>query len=185
MCIIKQTKPFSTSTIQNMFSVRKITVYAIATMFALCLNSSVHANSRPLSLIGDEPVQPQQPVAPPPPPPVLRSRPQSRRRPRPRPGPPACKGATCLLCKGHDMAVDLKFKNKQYVQQQLDCVLNRGECDETGQMVKRLAPEVLRGLCPSPCNMCTQRQIKRIMAVVSREYPEQWSEMLRTFSGRS
>lgn len=185
MCNIRQTKPFSTTTIHNMFSVRKITVYTIATVIALCSNISVHANSEPLSLIGDEPVQPQQPVAPPPPTPVLRSRPQSRRRPRPRPRPPgnpACKGVTCLVCKGSDMALDIKFQNKQYVRQQLDCVLNKGECDKTGQMIKRLAPEVLRGLCPRPCNMCTQHSIKRIMAKVSKDYPAEWGEMLRTMS---
>lgn len=192
------TKPLSstisttTTTINNMYSVRNITVCTIATVLVFCSNRhSVHANSLPLSLIeGGEstpipsaisPQQQQQPALPPRRP--VPRQPRSGRRPRPRPGRPLIPES--LLCKGSDVTVDIKLKDKRYVQKQLDCVLNKGPCDKTGLMIKRLAPDVMRGLCPKPCNVCTERQIKRMMATVSRNYPQEWSEMLRSFRQNS
>ena len=177
----RQTKPFSTTTtIHNLFLVRKhVTVCIIATVVVqLCSNISVLANSQPSSLIGDEPVQPPQPAPVLPPQPVPRARPPPRRRPRPAPG-GAGEG---LLCLGSDLAINRKFKDEKYMKEQLDCALSKGPCDETGKMIKRLAPDVLKGHCPRPCNICTRRQIKRVMAMVQRKYPREFSEMLRSFS---
>lgn len=190
MCTIRQIKPSSTTTIHNMFSVRKqITVCVLVTVIVqLCSNISVHAKSHPLSLIGDEPLKPQQPNTPLPPQSDSRGRPQARRRPRPRPAVgmkfpfPKVENIACI---GHDLAINRKFKDERYMQQQLNCVLDKGPCDDTGKMVKRLAPDVLKGHCPSPCTMCTRRQIKRVMAEVQRKYPRQFTEMLRSFSQRS
>ena len=188
MCTIRQIKPFSTTTINNLFSVRKqVTVCILATVIVqLCSNISVLANSQPLSLIGEEPVQPQQPVSALPPRQLgPRARPQPRRRPKPRPGNLKFPDIGSVACLGSDIAVNQKFKDEQYMKQQLDCVLEKGPCDDTGRMIKRLAPDVLKGHCPSPCTICTRRQIKRVMAEVQRRFPRQFSEMLRSFSQRS
>ena len=195
------TKPLSsnistttTTTINNMFSVRNITVCAVATVLVFCSNiHSLHANRLRLSLIeGGEsatpipsaipPQQQQQPALPRRRPAPRPSRPGGR-RPRPRPGRPLIPES--ILCKGSDLTVDIKLKDKGYVQHQLNCVLDKGPCDKTGLMIKRLAPDVMRGLCPKPCNVCTERQIKRMMATVSRNYPQEWSEMLRSFRRKS
>ena len=194
MCTsIRQIKPLSTTTtIHNMFSVRKqVTVCIIATVFIqiICAISPVLANSQPLSLIGDEPTQSQEPIsALPPQAPIPRARPQPRRpgfkRPPRRPG-GLRQGLTNIACLGSDIGVNEKLKNKDYMEQQLHCVLDKGPCDDTGRMIKRLAPDVLKGHCPHPCNICTRRQIKRVMAEVQRNFPGQFSQMLRSFSRRS
>jgi hypothetical protein len=175
-----------------MFSVRKqVTVCILATVSVqLCCIIPVLANSRPLSLIGEEPVQPQQPVSALPPRPLggplaPRARPQPRRRPKPRPSRPILPGFQDTLCVGSDFITNRKLKDEKYMRQQLDCALERGPCDDTGKMIKRLAPDVLKGHCPSPCTMCTRRQIKRVMAEVQKKFPREFSEMLRSFSQRS
>ena len=190
MCTsIRKIKPLSTTTtIHNMMLVRnRVTVCILATVIIqlFCVNSPVLANSQPLSLIGDQPEQPVSPV--PGLPPAPRARPQPRRPalkrpPRRRPGLPSLQDVACL---GSDIGVNQKLKNEEYINQQLDCVLDKGPCDKNGQMIKRLAPDVLKGHCPNPCNVCTKRQIKRVMAEVSRRFPRKFSEMLRSFSRRS
>ena len=42
-----------------------------------------------------------------------------------------------------------------------------------------LAPEVLAGRCPRPCNECTKTQIKRVMAELSQRFPRRFQEMMR------
>merc|ERR1711944_18458 len=169
MCTsIRKIKPLSTTTtIHNMFFVRnQVTVCILATVIIqlFCVNSPVLANSQPLSLIGDQPEQPVSPV--PGQPPAPRARPQPRRPnhkrpPRRGPGLPSFQDVACL---GSDIGVNQKLKDENYMKQQLDCVLDKGPCDKNGQMIKRLAPDVLKGHCPNPCNICTRRQIKRVMA---------------------
>ena len=44
-----------------------------------------------------------------------------------------------------------------------------------------MAPDVLRGLCPRPCDVCKKNQIRRAMAVISREYPLEWSQITRQY----
>ena len=185
---IRQIKPLSI-TIHNMFSVRnQVTVCIIATVIIqfFCVNSPVLANSEPLSLIGEEPLQSQKPGAPAPPP-APRARPQPKRpgfkRPQRRPG--LGGRLESIACIGSDWGVNQQLKDQKYIRQQLDCVLDKGPCDDKGKMIKRLAPDVLKGHCPHPCNICTRRQIKRVMAEVQRRFPGQFSEMLRSFSRRS
>ena len=176
--------------IHNMFSAhKKLTVHIVATAVIIhifCVIIPASANSEPLSLVGEEPAQQpleSQPESIPVPERPSRARPIPRRRPS-RPGLrlPGIKDVACL---GSDIAVNRKFKDEKYMRQQLDCVLEKGPCDDTGKMIKRFAPDVLKGHCPTPCTICTRRQIKRVMGEVQRKYPRQFSEMLRSFSRRS
>ena len=48
-------------------------------------------------------------------------------------------------------------------------------------LVAGMAPDVLRGLCPRPCDVCKKNQIRRAMAVISREYPLEWSQITRQY----
>ena len=90
----------------------------------------------------------------PPPPPPQRGPPPPRgpiRRPpppRPRPPPPPTgppsndQGiigsiSSWLTCKGTDAISGVKLQDEKFVRQQLDCVLDRGTCDELGTTLKR------------------------------------------------
>ena len=86
----------------------------------------------------------QRPPRPPPPPPrgPIRRPPP---RPRPPPPPPASNEkpgiigsiGNWLKCKGTDAVSEVKLQDENFVRQQLDCVLDRGKCDELGATLKR------------------------------------------------
>lgn len=175
--------------------------------------------------IDPTPRGPPPPLAPPPgaarqpPPPGARRPlpPRPRARPRPRPARPAgssilgsvTKGVASLgdriKCAAEDLYAEQQLGDKQYIRQQLDCVLNRGPCDENGTLIRSecyscrgrasegrthvnghislagMAPDILRGLCPRPCDECKRNKIRKAMAVISREYPREWSDITRQY----
>merc|ERR1712018_811091 len=147
--------------------------------------------------------EPQRPLQRPPPPrrPGPQRFPQGppRRRPtrRPRPGQrrTTTKGILAgavdavssavggvgdrLSCTGTNILTEAKLRDEAFIKFQLDCAMNIGPCDEIGEKIKILAPEVLAGRCPRPCNECTKTQIKRVMAELSQRFPRRFQEMMR------
>ena len=63
--------------------------------------------------------------------------------PRPRPPPPNEKPGVIgsignwLKCKGTDAISEVRLQDENFVRKQLDCVLDRGKCDELGATLKR------------------------------------------------
>ena len=47
-----------------------------------------------------------------------------------------------------------------------------------------MVPDILRGLCPMPCDKCQKKQIQKVMSTISRKYPKKWSQMLSNHIGR-
>ena len=47
-----------------------------------------------------------------------------------------------------------------------------------------MVPDILRGLCPMPCDKCKQKQIQKVMSTIARQYPKEWSQMLSSNIGR-
>jgi len=82
-------------------------------------------------------------------------------------------------CKATEFSANLKLHDETFVRKQLDCVLNQGPCDKIGITVKRIAPEIMRGRCPPPCNSCMKKQIQKMMAIISRKYPREWSQIIK------
>merc|ERR1712181_58765 len=64
-----------------------------------------------------------------------------------------------LTCTGTNILTEAKLRDEAFIKFQLDCAMNVGPCDEIGEKIKILAPEVLAGRCPRPCNECTKTQI--------------------------
>merc|ERR1712083_15780 len=89
-----------------------------------------------------------------------------------------------VKCQATEFSSNLKLQDDNFVRQQLQCVLNQGPCDKIGNTFKRMAPEVLRGRCPPPCDKCMKKQIQKAMSVISRKYPREWTEMLKQQLGR-
>ena len=181
-----------TTTICNMFFVRnKVTVYISVTFIVqICFDNFVHANTQSLSAIDDEPVQQEQSLSALPPRLLGRSfypraRPQLQGRLKPRPGANTklrVIGET-MACVGTELAINRKFKDERYMQQQVNCLLDKGPCDKNGRLIKRIAPDVLKGHCPRPFSMCTKLQIKRVVAEVLKRFPREFSEI--SFSRKS
>jgi len=84
-----------------------------------------------------------------------------------------------LTCTGSNFLTEAKLRDEAFIKFQLDCAMNVGPCDEIGEKIKILAPEVLAGRCPRPCNECTKTQIKRVMAELSQRFPRRFQEMMR------
>merc|ERR1712080_782314 len=84
-----------------------------------------------------------------------------------------------LSCTGTNILTEAKLRDEAFIKFQLDCAMNIGPCDEIGEKIKILAPEVLAGRCPRPCNECTKTQIKRVMAQLSQRFPRRFQEMMR------
>lgn len=133
------------------------------------------------------------PLPPPPPPP-----PGFQRRPRPRPRPRPSQGGSVLgsigsrisnfgsniKCAAEDAAANVKLNDRSFIKQQVQCVLDQGPCDDIGRSIKLLAPEVMKGRCPPPCDPCKQKQIQKIMATLSKEYSQEWGQILNQFNGK-
>ena len=41
-----------------------------------------------------------------------------------------------IKCAAEDLYADQQLADKQYIRQQLDCVLSRGPCDENGNLIR-------------------------------------------------
>jgi len=138
--------------------------------------------------------QPQRPLQRPPPRrPGGPRGPPRRRPPTRRPGRPTTTSKGILAgavdavssavggvaCTGSNIITDAKLRDEAFIKFQLDCAMNVGPCDEIGEKIKILAPEVLAGRCPRPCNECTKTQIKRVMAQLSQRFPRRFQEMMR------
>jgi len=76
---------------------------------------------------------------------------------------------------------DQKLNDPVFINTQLECLLDRGECDEIGKLIKRMAPDIIRGGCHHPCDPCKKKQIQKVMSVLSRRYPRQFQTMLKKF----
>ncbi|CAH1400269.1 unnamed protein product [Nezara viridula] len=73
------------------------------------------------------------------------------------------------------------LSDKVYVQQQLNCVLDQGQCDAVGNQLRRVIPEVLE----RNCRFCTPQQAqnaRNVVNYISQNYPDEWSQIQRRFS---
>merc|ERR1712128_362 len=90
------------------------------------------------------------------------------------------KGAQCAAT---NFITDEKMKDTEFIHFQLNCAMGRGPCDEIGDKIKILAPEVLAGRCPYPCDECTKKQIRRVMTELSQKFPGEFREMMTRLRG--
>lgn len=90
-----------------------------------------------------------------------------------------------IKCAAEDIGADVRLNDEAFMQTQLNCVLDKGPCDELGASVKRLAPDIMRGICPHPCDDCKRGKIQKVMSTIARKYPKQWNEMVREFGRRA
>merc|ERR1712115_115020 len=92
----------------------------------------------------------------------------------------AVKGAQCAAS---NFITDEKLKDEKFIRFQMDCALDLVQCDDIGKKIKILAPEVLAGRCPPPCNECTRKQIRKVMTELSQRYPGRFQEMIGKLRG--
>lgn len=134
---------------------------------------------------------PQKPARPGPPPPRVRPPPPppGRRQPPPPPKEGGIGGVLTGIvgdvgCAAQNLFAEPKLKDPKFINYQLQCLLDKGECDEIGNLVKRMAPDIIRGGCPRPCDECKKKQIQKVMATLSTKYPKQFQIMLQKFGNR-
>ncbi|KAK3919533.1 Putative odorant-binding protein A10 [Frankliniella fusca] len=115
------------------------------------------------------------PVAHPYPYPVAAPYPVARPAPAPGPAPQNRPPVS-------DTALENALGDRRYLQRQLKCALGEAPCDPVGRRLKTLAPLVLRGACPQ-CSPQETRQIQKVLSHVQRNYPREWSKLLREYAG--
>jgi len=79
-----------------------------------------------------------------------------------------------------NFAIERALKDKGFVRSLINCVLDRGPCDGHGRQLRLLAPEIVRGQCPG-CSKKVHGQIRRVISHVQRNFPQEWSEVVRRF----
>nr|XP_018912154.1 PREDICTED: ejaculatory bulb-specific protein 3-like [Bemisia tabaci]WUR09780.1 ejaculatory bulb protein 6 [Bemisia tabaci] len=66
--------------------------------------------------------------------------------------------------------------NRDYVNRQINCVLDKGSCDNIGRQLKQAIPEVLGRQCKS----CSARQLdnaRKVVNYIRSNYPGPWSQI--------
>ncbi|XP_023334809.1 uncharacterized protein LOC111706224 [Eurytemora carolleeae] len=116
--------------------------------------------------------------------------------PRPAPPPPKSNGIVDgivggvkgfvgdVTCAATSLYTEDKLEDPEFIQYQMNCIFRKGECDEVGNLIKRMAPDIVRGGCPRPCDPCIKKQIQKVMATFSRKYPKQFQQILTQFGNR-
>ncbi|KAL4717163.1 hypothetical protein ACJJTC_017050 [Scirpophaga incertulas] len=96
----------------------------------------------------------------------------------------ACAGDTATTARPQvsDTVLDDALNDKRFIQRQLKCALGEAPCDPIGKRLKTLAPLVLRGACPQ-CSPQETKQIQRTLSYVQRNYPQQWTKIVRQYAG--
>ncbi|XP_054005837.1 ejaculatory bulb-specific protein 3-like [Hylaeus anthracinus] len=70
--------------------------------------------------------------------------------------------------------------DRNYVQKQINCILNRGHCDLIGRKIKGLLPEALN----NNCRRCTYRQMEHartLIGFMKRNYPREWHSIVGSY----
>ncbi|KAI5692966.1 hypothetical protein M8J76_014419 [Diaphorina citri] len=79
--------------------------------------------------------------------------------------------------------VNKYLANPQYVEQQIDCVLDRGNCDPIGRNLKAAIPLALR----ENCRACSSKQVanaRKLGSYISERYPREWRQIQAKYAGK-
>ena len=73
-----------------------------------------------------------------------------------------------------DLVLVPKLGNPQFMKRQIACMLDQGPCDDLGKGAKRIGPDAVTGHCVGPCDKCTKKSIRKVIA---NEYPDAWNQI--------
>ncbi|XP_025190210.1 ejaculatory bulb-specific protein 3-like [Melanaphis sacchari] len=76
--------------------------------------------------------------------------------------------------------LDKALNDRRFVQRQLKCATGEGPCDPIGRKIKAHAPLVLRGMCVK-CSQTEIKQIQRVMSHIQKNYPKEYTKMLKQY----
>jgi len=154
------------------------------------LDRQAQPAGRPVVRRPPPPGQGARPFAAGPPPPPLRRGPPPQRQPPAKKESPGLLGTITegignilnpVSCAATDVITDNQLNDEKFIRSQMNCARGTGPCDQIGKQIKILAPEVLAGRCPHPCNECIKKQIRKVMAELSQTYPREFQEMMGQF----
>nr|QJT73563.1 chemosensory protein 4 [Encarsia formosa] len=88
-----------------------------------------------------------------------------------------------MITKTESQNVQMLLQNRQLVEREISCVLNRGPCDIIGNVIKSTLPEALN----NNCRNCTPQQAQasqQIIAFMRAYYPRESQEILQLYGRR-
>jgi hypothetical protein len=76
-----------------------------------------------------------------------------------------------------EIALMPKLNDRIWMYSQINCILDKGPCDEVGKTAKRIGADALTGHCPRPCDKCTKKAMRQVIGKLQNEYPAAWFEI--------
>lgn len=76
--------------------------------------------------------------------------------------------------------ISLLLQNRDLVNREIGCVLQRNPCDVIGKQIKGLLPEALH----NGCGRCTPQQAanaKKLMSFMRQNFPNEWRSILQIY----
>ncbi|XP_029668308.1 ejaculatory bulb-specific protein 3-like [Formica exsecta] len=86
------------------------------------------------------------------------------------------------FCRAQDISAYLT--DKRFIDKELHCLLETGECDGFGNQIKRILPVVLK----DNCRRCTPQQkvnLHRLIQFLQSRYPTQWRTIEGMYTSRA
>ncbi|XP_001601085.1 ejaculatory bulb-specific protein 3-like [Nasonia vitripennis] len=86
----------------------------------------------------------------------------------------------CLAASTLAQDISLLLQNRELVNREIGCVLQRNPCDIIGKQIKALLPEALY----NGCGRCTAQQAnnaKKLMAFMRQNYPNEWRSIQQMY----
>ncbi|KAK0086241.1 hypothetical protein PV325_003549 [Microctonus aethiopoides] len=71
--------------------------------------------------------------------------------------------------------------NEAYIMNQIDCVLDRSECDQNGLKIKNILPHLIQNDCED-CIPDVKIRYKMISKFLQNTHPREWSEIMDKYN---
>ncbi|GAB1862753.1 CSP5 protein [Camponotus japonicus] len=84
-----------------------------------------------------------------------------------------------VFCQAQDISSYLT--DKRFIDKELHCLLETGDCDGFGKQIKRVLPVVLK----DKCRRCTPQQkanLHKLIQFLQSRYPTQWHTIEEMYS---
>ncbi|KAK0080860.1 hypothetical protein PV326_007959 [Microctonus aethiopoides] len=71
--------------------------------------------------------------------------------------------------------------NEAYIMDQIDCVLDRNECDQNGLIIQSVQPQIIQNYC-NDCTPDIKLKYKMISKFLQNTHPREWSEIMDKYN---
>ncbi|XP_011496195.1 PREDICTED: ejaculatory bulb-specific protein 3 [Ceratosolen solmsi marchali] len=85
-----------------------------------------------------------------------------------------------ILALTNTQDISLSLQNRNIVDKEIRCILQRNSCDVIGKQIKALLPEALHNGC-ARCSPQQALNAKKLMSFMKQNYPNEWRMILQMY----